>query len=182
MKKIKSLFSAAVLSCCALLFSASSNAVLITTTVNLGGIDFATVETSLDDTLIDSGLGLVSTYDSIGFDLVDLYIPIADGYNPFTWDFEAMIDVDNIMAGLEFLTFDVEDDDGWLYYLYADLVSPDDSYGSIYDASSGSYLWESFGTDVIVTSTVAVTAVSEPAVLGLFAMAFAGMMIRRRRA
>ncbi|MBU2978980.1 PEP-CTERM sorting domain-containing protein [Alteromonas sp. C1M14] len=176
MKKIKSLFSAALLSCCALLFSASSNAVVITTNVNLGGIDFATIETNLDDSLVGSGLGLVSTFDAVGFDLVDLYVPIADGFDPFTWWFEAIIDVDNIMAGVEFVTFDVEDSDGWLYYLYADSAFVDSSYGSIYDVSSG-YLFEAFGSDVQLTSTI---DVPEPALFGLFAIAFAGMVLRRR--
>ncbi|MEG3767526.1 PEP-CTERM sorting domain-containing protein [Alteromonas sp. 14N.309.X.WAT.G.H12] len=181
MKKIKSLFSAAILSCCALLFSASSNAVLITTTVNLGTVELATVQTSLDDSLIDSGMGVVSTYDMVGFDLVDLYIPLADGWNPYTWDFEAMIDVDNVMAGVEYLTFDVEDDGGWLYYLYVDLMSTYDNYGSIYDLYSGGYVFEAFEDDVTLVSSVGTVAVSEPAVFGLFAMAFAGLVLRRRR-
>lgn len=177
MRNIKSLFSAALLSC-SMLFTASSNAALITETIYAGGIEIATIEMQLDDSLINSGLGVVSTVDMIGFDLIDVVVPLALGFNPVLNDFEAIIDVDNLFAGSEYISLDVEDDAGWFYYVYFDAFSTIDNYASVFEYGTG-FLLEAFEDDVQVVSTVAVS-VSEPSLFVIFALAMGGLVMRRR--
>lgn len=178
MRNIKSLFTAALLSC-SMLFTASSNAALITETISAGGLEIATIEMELDDSLINSGLGLVSTADMIGFDVVSILIPLAVGYDPVVNDFEAIIDVDNLFAGSEFITLDAEDNWGWFYYVYFDAFSTIDNYVSIFDLSMGDFLIEAFEDDVEVVSSVSVS-VSEPSMLVILALAMGGLVMRRR--
>ncbi len=177
MKKLKALFSAAVLACCSMMFAAQSQAAIISQSVYVGGLEIISYDLELDNSLINSGMGAISTYDGLAFNLVDFYIPLADGWNPVMNDFEAVIDVDNIFAGVEFLYVDAEDDFPWYYSVYYDAFSTIDNYVAIFFA--GDYQLEAFEDDVMVVNSV---SLSEPSVLALFALAFGGLMVRRRRA
>ena len=179
MKNLKSLFSAAVLACSSMMFAAQSNAALISESVYVGGLEIASMTMELDDSLINSGEGVVYISDDLGFDLVSWFLPISAGLPQILNSFEAAIDVDNIFAGTEFIAMDAEDVDpangSWYYSIAYDFFATDYNLVQIYDDNGEVASWG--GADVYTVTSV---DVSEPSMLALFALALGGLVARRR--
>lgn len=171
MKYLKKILFAASLAVASLGFTAfSANAVLITQDINVtdAGFTLGTVSIDIDDA--DLGNGLVSVFGFVELNLL--------GVDAFTvFDFEAIVDGDNIFAGIEFLALDVEEDgfDFWSYQLVMDAFDPASNFLDIFDG---------FGDLLFFSDSLAfgkANVVSEPSALALFALALVAMGARRRK-
>ena len=175
MKYLKKILFAASLAVASLgLTSFSANAVLITQDILVTdpGAEFTLGSISVDVPKADLGNGLVSVFGYVELNLL--------GVTTFdVFDFEAVIDGDNIFAGIEALFFDVMEvgSDDWNYQLTFDAANPAGNFLDIFDAN---------GDPVFFTSNIALSTppslVPEPSVLALFAVALVAMGVRRRKA
>lgn len=176
MKNIKTLFSTAVFGLASLFAAANANAAMIYQDIEVNGVLFASFTFELDNDIEGPAGGLISTFDD-GFDLVDVFLPIADGYNVTIDYFDAIIDASDIFAGIQYLAFEGIDDGGYGYQIDFDMVSPEFNYVEVFDfiADPIETIFVFEGEDI-----ASISEVSEPAVFGLFALGFAGLMLRRR--
>lgn len=172
MINLKKIIFAASIAVASLGFSVSSNAALVSHDILFDTGSGPSVVGEVSVTVLDNGiLGLqdIFEFESLSFfgeDVTDTFL------------FFATADRDNIFAGLEFLTFDV------------DVASTDQSIQAIFDAFALDPAFDNF-MDVFETSTGdfvvageislgAASVVSEPSVLALFALALIGFGMRRR--
>ena len=174
MKYLKKILLAATLAVASLGFTSfSANAVLITQDINVTepGSEFTLGTVSIEIPGTELGNGLVSAFGYVELNLF--------GVTTFdVFDFEAIVDGDNVFAGIEFLAFDVTEDgfDEWSYQLLIDAFAPAGNFLDIFDAN---------GDPVFFTGNLELgraTFVSEPSVLALFAVALIAMGARRRKA
>ena len=175
MKYLKKILFAASLAVASLgLTSFSANAVLITQDILVTdpGSEFTLGTITIDIPDSDLGNGLVSAFGYVELSL--LGVPTFD-----VFDFEAVVDGDNIFAGIEALFFDVMEVgfDDWSYQMAFDAANPAGNFLDIFDAN---------GDPLFFSSNIALSTppgiVSEPSVLALFAVALVAMGVRRRKA
>ena len=172
MKSLKNLFTSASLAL-ALLFSVNANAVLITQDIFADGVLFGEVAYEVSNSALNSGEILDSAFDGQ---------PTFAGISFFGFDtgllfsFEAILDTSNVEAGLEFLAFDVLDDDltsPFIYQLFVDSVF---GFGflDIFDTNNNFVF---FSSDVSLGDV----QVSEPGMAVFLVMLLAGVFAVRRK-
>ncbi|MCH8538685.1 MAG: PEP-CTERM sorting domain-containing protein [Alkalimonas sp.] len=127
---------------------------------------------SVSINVADSFEWAAPTYETFDFLSIDLF-----GFQFMQSDddfFFAQFDIDNLMAGLEFLTFDLFDQSGTL------------AFDGIYEGGFGFGFGSIFTTDGEILGAFNFTlgearvAVPAPATLGLMLFALFGLMMRRR--
>lgn len=126
---LKKLLSQAVL-LLAMTFATTANAVLITQDINVddAGFTLGSISIQIDDADLGNGLVSVSEFaDLTLFGISDLDV----------FGFEAVIDTNNIYAGIEFLFFDVQEIgfDFWNYQLIYDNFAPGANFVDIFDST-----------------------------------------------
>ena len=173
MKYFKKLLATALLCVSTLgLTSFSANAVLISHDIILNGsINLGSVTVEVDDTDLNTGLIDV-------FDFVELNLLGGTVFDVF--DFEAVIDTDNISAGIEFLYFDVTElafADMWAYQVQYDAFDDTMNWADIFNLDANLVF---FTQDVALSMPP--TLVSEPNIALLFLTAGLAMFVRRKRA
>lgn len=175
MTYLKKVMMAALLVATTAMTSMSAQAVLITqdifVTNEASGAEFQLGSVTIDIADTDLNNGFVSAFDFVSFDI-------------FGWDlleiygFEAVVDGDNVFAGIEFLAFDVEElglIDPWNYQLTFDAFDSGANFVDIFDSSFDL---------VFFSSTLRlgdVTAVPEPSAIALIGLALMTMVGVRRR-
>ena len=178
MAKHNTLFRSIVASMMLLFTSLSAQATIIKQDVfldsdNFGVFRIASIELSFDETLLNTGL--LDT-DQAGLSL--LLLSIFDDPNVEFFDFFAVIDTDNLFAGIEYLVFDVQETayfDNWNYNLIFDAFDPDTNLMDIFD-SFGDLV--TFGT-VFLSQAEIVRDVPAPGPVALLALA--GLVVAARR-
>lgn len=174
MKYFKNVLLAATLAVASLgLTSFSANAVLITQDIDIvddpifGSFNLGSVTIDIDDSLL--GNGDVSVFGYV--ELVLLGVP-----DFVVFDFEALVDGNDVFAGIEFLAFDVEEDgfDFWSYQAILDAADPLANFIDIFNGVGDPIL---FSADVRLGSA---TFVPEPSTVALFGLALVAMGFRRR--
>lgn len=171
MINLKKIIFAATLAVASLGFSVSSNAALITHDILVDDGTGAFVVGNITVHLFENGAtGLqdIEEFVSMNF-LGDSVVT--------TYLFGAIIDRDNVFAGLEFLFFDVDDAFGWGYQGIYDAFAFDpafDNYLDIWDPATPGFI---FAGELSLSEA---RVVSEPSVLALFALALVGFGMRRR--
>nr|WP_136250244.1 PEP-CTERM sorting domain-containing protein [Ningiella ruwaisensis] len=177
MKSLKGFFVKSI-AAFSLIFAASfsSNAVLITQDIFAGGINIGTVSVEFSESLI--GTGEIDT----DFDGEPVLTSLEFfGFFPAAgvFDFFAVVDTDNMYAGIQLLGFDANDNDPtlpWSYQVYIDTAFPEDNVVDIFNDADALVLF-AFGEDVFLGQA---TVVSAPAVIALFSLAIGGLLLRRR--
>lgn len=174
MTYLKKIIFAASLAVASLGFSTASNAALITHDILFddGVVFFGDKVGEVTVHLFENGAtGLqdISDFESFtffGFDVSDVF------------GFEAIIDRDDVFAGLEFLAFDVDviDIDAAVLAIYdAFALDPAfDNFMDVFEISTGGLI--TFGEISLSEARV----VSEPSIAALFALALIGFGLRRR--
>ncbi|MBT0585476.1 PEP-CTERM sorting domain-containing protein [Alteromonas oceanisediminis] len=152
----------------------SANATLITQDIIAGGFNIATVEIDVPDEFL--GTGLIDT----AFDGVPTLVSL-NFFGVFPaleiFDFQAVINTDDLFAGIEFLAIDAIDSDGsnpWTYQIIIDIFDPSFNFVDIFDANNDPVF---FSADVQLSQA----QVNTPATLGLFVLAIAGVFAARMR-
>lgn len=167
MKNIKQLLITLVV-----LFGLTSNAqaTLITHDIIIDdSILLGSVSIEVDDSLLNKGNGLISV-----FDVVELNIFGGTIFD--VWDFEAVIDSDNVFGGIEFLAFDITElafVDMWRYQLVFDAFESSFNFLDIYNPNDDLVF---FSEGVALSQPAEV--VSEPGMALLFAT---GLLVAMRR-
>lgn len=191
MKCIKNIMLAASIALASLGMSFSANADLVRISQSVeseyfGGsiasfvfeFDYALLNTGL----IDTAFLEVSDYSLVYlevFGLPDFFLNIND--------FQAVVDTDNIDAGLEFLYFEVDDQpysdlfslDAWAYQLEVDSFEPDFNLFDIFELDSAAFVDFDSGTSLSF-GDASISYVSAPSVLALFGLSLVFVGIRRR--
>ncbi len=172
MTYLKKIIFAASLAVASLGFSTASNAALITHDILFDDGAGPTVVGEVTVHLFENGAtGLqdIADFESFtffGFDVSDVF------------GFEAIIDRDDVFAGLEFLAFDVDviDIDAAVLAIYdAFALDPAfDNFMDVFEISTGDLV--TFGEISLSEARV----VSEPSIAALFALALIGFGLRRR--
>ncbi len=165
----KKLLSKAIL-VLAMSFAATNvHAVLITQDINVddAGFTLGTLSIEIDDAAL--GNGLVSVFEFTDLNL--LGVPSFDVFG-----FEAIIDTDNIYAGIEFLFFDVQEVgfDFWNYQLIYDQFAPSANFLDIFD-DSGNPIF--FSSDISLGKAA---VVPEPAAIALMLAGLFSLRLRRK--
>tara|TARA_B100002049_G_C16062262_1_gene368634 strand:- start:4 stop:546 length:543 start_codon:yes stop_codon:yes gene_type:complete len=179
MKNIKQLLLLAALTISTTFGASVANAGTIYSTISIvddpvfGTIEIGQMELNFNNNLIDSGLGLVSTYDDLGFSLESLTV---FGLETQVEDFEAFIDVDNFFSDLYYVYIDVTDlplgPESWAYQL--DYFQDGTGFGlDIFEN----------GEFVLSTPNIAIESVfvPEPSVAAMLLLVVGAAAYRRRR-
>jgi hypothetical protein len=185
MKLLMKSFSSAVLAASFLITSSfSANAVIIKHDIldSIGKVGEVTVE--LDNALLNTGL-VDSAFDTgitlLDFSLGDLYSWADD---LASYSFEAVIDSDNINAGIEFFASDADDvgfsaADTWAYDIIYDAFDPGFSFLDAF-TSDGTIVYFDFITFGAAEISDLPVAASAPASVGVFALAMVAFFGRRK--
>ncbi len=164
----KKLFSQTIIAIVMTFAAVNANATLITQDiiVNDGVFTLGTVTIEVNDA--DLGNGLLSVFEFV--DLTLLGVPVFD-----VFAFEAVIDGDDVFAGIEFLFFDVQERgfDFWNYQLLLDAANPVNSL-DIFD-NNGNVIF--FSDDLSFGQP---TVVPEPAAIALILMGLISLRLRRK--
>ncbi|GAB2931274.1 PEP-CTERM sorting domain-containing protein [Rheinheimera gaetbuli] len=175
MKSLTKLISKSLLAI-TLIFSTSfaANAALIKQDI-IGDIygNIGYIEIAIDDSLLNTGSLLDSAYGEIT--LVSFRLFGLDVFDIF--GFSAVVDSDNIFAGIEFFEFDGDDvgfgADTLRYYLIVEALL---GFGTLEVTDiNGDFV----GFDTLSFGTAQV--VSAPSTIALFVLAMGGLLMRRRR-
>lgn len=153
-------------------FSANAG-VIVTQDIFSGFGQLGTVSIEIADSDVNNGLVSV-------FDFVEIEIFGLGSFGLEVYDFEAVIDGDNVAAGLEFLYFDLEEllfTDNWSYQLIFDAFDTAANFLDIFD-SAGAPVYFS---DQVSLGDAQISYVSEPSLIALFGLALVGMGVRRRK-
>jgi len=138
---------------------------------------FETIGSITVDTEQSDGLGVINSwvdFQLFGFDMIT---EAASNNDPSLFgQFEVFIDLTNISAGIEFLTFDVTESDSEFFNFQGlvDTATGDNFFIDVFDFSGGLY---SFGDISLSTASV----VSEPSMLLLFCSALVFFAAKRKR-
>jgi hypothetical protein len=139
-------------------------------------LDNSALNTGIVDSFFDTTLSLVNI--SLG----ELYPWAAE---LIVLDFEAVVDSDNIAAGIEFFAVDTNDLDPppvqWSYQLIYDAFDLNSSFIDVFTFDGNVVLFDfiSLG-QAEVTGLPPTNQVSAPATLGIFALAMAALYGRRK--
>lgn len=157
--------------------SLSANAVLITQDINVEGFadPVATFTVEFDDALLGPGVGDV--YSSTLVDVEIFGLPATFLNVQF---FNAIVDGSNVLAGLQNLYIDVDDQffaETWAYQLFVDVLSPETNLIDIFVVPEGELVFFEFGSTI---SFGEATFVPEPSTIALFGLALLALGARRR--
>lgn len=170
MINLKKIIFAASIAVASLGFSLSSQAVLVSHDILLDDVVVGEVSVSL----LENGA------QSIGVEFIEEFVSLSlNGKNILNSDllggFLAVVDGDNIFAGIDQLFFEFESVVQEIYAIgFYDAFSADPAFDNTLDIEE----LQSFVTGQLSLSTA--TVVSEPSVLALFALALIGFGMRRR--
>jgi hypothetical protein len=154
----------------ALSFSATNvHAALITQDIIVddAGFTLGTLSIEIDNAAL--GTGLVSVTDFVSLNL--LGVPSFD-----VFAFDAIVDTDNINAGIEFLSFDVQEVgfDLWNYQLVYDAFAPAVNFVDIFDDN---------GNPIFFSSEISLggaQVVPEPTAIALMLAGLFALRLRRK--
>ena len=192
MKIIKNIVLAATMAVVSLgftSFSANADLVRISQSVEsdyFGG-SIANIVIEFDYALLGDGLIDTAFLDAADYDLVFLEVYGVPDFLLNIVDFQAIVDGDNITAGLEFLYLDVDDQpgadlfgfDAWVYQLEINAFEPRFNGFDIFDVTTGDVVDFDFG-DSLSFGDASVSYVSAPSVIALFGLALAFVGFRRK--
>lgn len=187
MKLLKKGLSSVVLAA-SFLFASSfaANAVVIKHDILDGGaFKIGEIAVEFDNSLLDTGILDSGFGDPIA--LVDFNLEALG----LTWAidafyFEAVVDSDNVAAGIEFFTLDADDvgfspADTWSYQLLYDALDLNASFIDIFDAFGDVVFFDFISLGQAEVTGMPVTNVSAPATLGVFSLALAALYARRKQ-
>lgn len=163
MKYFKNLVCAATLAITSLGFASSANAALITQDILLDGAVYGSV--TVNTNAADS-FGLIESFVNLVLDGKE----IAE-----TFIFTAIVDANNVFAGIESLDFDLGSADGFAYQGIFDAFNPTSNRLDVFDGN-GDLI--SFGP---MTLSQPPSVVSEPSIAAMMMLALLALGVRRSR-
>ncbi|SNY55123.1 PEP-CTERM protein-sorting domain-containing protein [Arsukibacterium tuosuense] len=180
MKSLKKLISKSLLAITLMFatsFAANAGLINITHDINdLDGFKLGSIQVQIDESLLNTGFLDTAFGDEITLININLSDLLSWGDVFDIFDFGAVIDSDNIYAGIEFFEFDADDVgfglETWSYYMTYDAFGL--SYLEIFDLSGNAIFETEF-------TLGAAQVVSAPSTIALFTLAMGGLLIRRRR-
>jgi hypothetical protein len=189
MKNLKKLVSSSVLAI-GVLFASSfaANSAVITQTIvgdgtgSLSGFagDWGTISVEMDNADLNTGVLLDTAFgDNITLLSFNLNELLGGAFPLTTILFEAVIDSDNVMAGVEAFEIDAVDSDPWSYQLTFDAFTGD-GFLDIFNETNALVGFGGF-TLGVATVTGLPVAVSAPATIAVFSLAMAGLYGRRKQ-
>jgi hypothetical protein len=176
MKNIIKLISKSCIAISLLLaVSFSANAILIKHDIfvaldTYGSFQIGNIEVEMNQNLLNTGV--VSSFDG-GISLVELNF--FGNVNFDIYDFEAVIDTDNLFAGIEFLILDITEQgfpDNWSYQVEFDAYDAQYAFIDIFDSND----------DLVDYGSVSLSqaSVSAPSTFALFSLALIALYTRRK--
>lgn len=141
---------------------------------------FETIGSLTIDSNENDGFGLINSW--VDFELFGFNMTTeteANGDFTLFGAFEAIIDLNNISAGIEFLTFDVTENVTQFFNFQGlvDTATGDNFIADVFDFNGGLY---AFG-DIALSDASVVSAVPEPSMFLLFFTGLVLMLVKRRK-